>query len=43
MQPWSFSLNVTGLQRLVLLNLEGCPVTAACLEHLSGLLFLLVK
>ena len=28
----------TDLSKLALLNLEGCPVTAACLEYISGLL-----
>lgn len=26
-----------GLTKLALLNLEGCPVTAACLEYISGI------
>lgn len=28
--------SVEGLRMLSLLNLEGCPVTAACLDSLSG-------
>lgn len=31
-----FFLNLEGLHKLSLLNLEGCPVTAACLDSLSG-------
>lgn len=27
---------IAGLHNLSLLNLEGCPVTAACLDSLSG-------
>lgn len=30
-----------GLRKLTHLNLEGCPVTAACLEFISGLFFIL--
>lgn len=31
-----YNFCVAGLHKLSLLNLEGCPVTAACLESLSG-------
>ena len=30
------SLVLTGLQNLILLNLEGCQLTAACLDSISG-------
>ena len=29
-------MSLAGLHKLALLNMEGCPVTAACLESLSG-------
>lgn len=32
-----YHLCLTGLHNLSLLNLEGCPVTAACLDSLAGL------
>lgn len=28
---------LSALEKLTLLNMEGCPVTAACLESLSGI------
>lgn len=36
MKPLIVSKCVTGLHKLSLLNMEGCPVTAACLDTLSG-------
>lgn len=29
-------LSMAGLHKLVMLNLEGCNVTAACLDSISG-------
>lgn len=35
-----YHLCMAGLQKLRMLNLEGCNVTAACLESISGSLSL---